>query len=252
MNKYEKWYQAITARGQTRVLNEYTETHHIQPVSLGGADTPENLTRLTAREHFICHWLLTKITTGEARHKMLNALRMMRAENPQQQRYKTKITARVYAKLKTEYSQLQSERYSGEGNPMYGDKFYRSEEGKQRQSIAISGENNGAKQEEARAKISASKLGKKRAPFSAEWREKMSEAHKGENNNRYGVPVSDETRKKISDKLRGRKQSPETVAKRSAAARGATREKKQCPHCEQMIAVNAYPRWHGDNCRSKC
>jgi hypothetical protein len=251
MNKYEKWYQEITARGQTRVLNEYTETHHIQPVSLGGADTPENLTRLTAREHFICHWLLTKMTTGEARHKMLNALRMMRAENPRQQRYKTKITARVYDKLKAEYSQVQSGRVSGEGNPMYGDKFYRSEEGKQRQSIAISGDNNGAKQEEARVKISSSKLGRKRAPFSAEWLAKLTESRQGERNGMYGKTHSEETRQKMRAQAVGRKQSPETIAKKSAALTGTTREKKQCPHCSQLIAVNAYPRWHGDNCRSK-
>ena len=183
---------------------------------------------------------------------MLNALRMMRAENPRQQRYKTKITARVYEKLKAEYSQLQSGRYSGEGNPMYGDKFYRSEEGKQRQSIAISGDSNGAKQQEARAKISASKLGKKRAPFSEEWLAKLTETRQGERNGMYGKTHSEETRQKMRERALGRKQSPETVAKRSAAARGTTRARLQCPHCEQMIAVNAYPRWHGDNCRSKC
>jgi len=247
MNKYEKWYQEITARGQTRVLNEYTETHHIQPVSLGGADTFENLTRLTAREHFICHWLLTKITTGEARHKMLNALRMMRAENPRQQRYKTKITARVYAKLKEEYSQLQSKRFTGEGNGFYGKTH--TPEARAKISAANSGR---VQSEEEKQKQKAAMTGRKRAPFSEEWREKMSAAHRGKNNNRYGVEVSQETRKKIGDKLRGRKQSPETIAKRAAAARGTTREKKQCPHCKQMIAVNTYSRWHGDNCRSKC
>ena len=246
MNKYEKWYQEITARGQTRVINEYTETHHIQPVSLGGADTPENLTRLTAREHFICHWLLTKITTGEARHKMLNALRMMRAENPRQQRYKTKITARVYSKLKEEYSQLQSKRFTGEGNGFYGKTH--TPEARAKISAANSGR---VQSEEEKQKQKTAMTVKKRAQFSEEWLEKLSAAHRGENNNRYGVEVSEETRKKIGDKLRGRKQSPETIAKKSAALTGTTREKKQCPHCSQLIAVNAYPRWHGDNCRSK-
>jgi hypothetical protein len=246
MNKYEKWYQAITARGQTRVLNEYTETHHIQPVSLGGADTPENLTRLTAREHFICHWLLTKITTGEARHKMLNALRMMRAENPRQQRYKTKITARVYSKLKEEYSQLQSKRFTGEGNGFYGKTH--TPEAKAKISAANSGR---VQSEEEKQKQKAAMTGKKRAPFSEEWLAKLTETRQGERNGMYGKTHSEETRQKIRERALGRKQSPETIAKKSAAARGATREKKQCPHCEQMIAVNAYPRWHGDNCRSK-
>jgi len=245
MNKYEKWYQAITARGQTRILNEYTETHHIQPVSLGGADTPENLTRLTAREHFICHWLLTKITTGEDRHKMLNALRMMRAENPRQQRYKTKITARVYAKLKTEYSQLQSQRFSGEGNGFYGKTH--TEEARAKISAANSGR---VQSDEEKQKQKAAMTGKKRAPFSAEWLAKLTETRQGERNGMYGKTHSEETRQKMRAQAVGRKQSPETIAKKSAALTGTTREKKQCPHCEQMIAVNTYTRWHGDNCRS--
>lgn len=80
MNKYARWYNQIVKNAQTRVTEGYVERHHIQPRSLGGADTPDNLVELTAREHFVCHWLLTKMTTGEDRYKMLNALRMMRAE----------------------------------------------------------------------------------------------------------------------------------------------------------------------------
>jgi hypothetical protein len=65
--------------------------------------------------------LLTKIyPTGEEHWKMINAFRMMRAKNPNQQRYSTKITSRVYENLKKEYSALQSTRVSGENNPMYG------------------------------------------------------------------------------------------------------------------------------------
>ena len=150
MDKYTHWYNQIVDRAQTRITEEYTETHHIQPRSLGGLDTPDNLVKLTAREHFICHWLLVKMTTGEDHYKMLNALRMMKAEKHGQQRYETKITGRVYESIKKEYAKLQSEKVRGENNPMYGDKFYRSEEGKQRQREAILGDNNGAKKEEAR------------------------------------------------------------------------------------------------------
>ena len=37
------------------------EMHHIKPRSFGGLDTSDNLIRLTAREHFIVHFLLYKI-----------------------------------------------------------------------------------------------------------------------------------------------------------------------------------------------
>jgi len=251
MNKYTRWYNQIIANAQNRITEGYTERHHIQPRSLGGADTADNLVNLTAREHFVCHWLLTKMTSGEDRYKMINALRMMRAEKEGQQRYTTAITSRVYETIKKEYAQLQSERFSGENNPMYGDKFYRSEEGKQRQKIAVTGNNNGAKKEEARQKISQSKLGKKREVFSEEWRAKMAEKKKGENNPRYGVELSESTKQKIGDKIRGRKQTEEEKARRAAANRGKVKPKKLCPHCGEMIAVNTYSRWHGARCRHR-
>ncbi len=248
MNKYTYWYNQIIDRARRRITEDYTELHHIIPESLGGPDTSDNLVNLTAREHFICHWLLTKMTTGEDHWKMVNALRMMRAEKPGQKRYHTQITARVYENLKKEYSKLQSERKRGKNNPMYGEKFHRSKEGKQRQREAVAGDNNGAKQEEARKKIAESKLGKKRKPFSEEWRAKMSESKRGEKNNRYGIELSEETKQKIREKATGRKQSEETIQKKADAIRGRAKPKLLCPHCEQMIAVNTYPRWHGANC----
>jgi NUMOD3 motif len=250
MNKYEKWYSDITQRGQTRILDSKKEIHHIVPESIGGLDVPENRTILTPREHFICHWLLTKIyLTGPERFPILKALWMMRAENPNQKRYGTKITSRVYANLKEEYAMLQSERVRGENNPMYGNRFHRSEEGKQRQRAAVLGDKNGAKQDQARKKISESKLGKKREPFSEEWRANLSAVRKGENNGMYGKTHSEETRQKISERAKQRTNTPESNEKRAAYHRGKVRPKIQCPHCNQMIAVNTYPRWHGDRCR---
>ena len=251
MNKYKQWYNQITARGQYRITDKKTESHHIIPKCIGGTNDPGNLTNVTLREHFICHWLLTKIYIGKERHQLLKALWMMKAQNQNQTRYNTKITSRVYANLKEEYSILQSQKVSGKNNPMYGDKFRRSEDGKKRQREAILGNNNGSKQPEARAKIVASKLGKKRKPFSIEHKTKMSESKQGENNSNYGKIASDETRKKIGDRIRGRKQTPEEKLARSLANMGKTREKKLCVHCNTMIAVNGYVRWHGANCKQK-
>lgn len=42
----------------------YSERHHIIPKSLGGSNRKSNLVRLTAREHFVAHWLLAKIHGG--------------------------------------------------------------------------------------------------------------------------------------------------------------------------------------------
>jgi hypothetical protein len=243
MNKYTKWYNQITNRARDRVVEDYTERHHIRPRSLGGTDDADNLVDLTAREHFICHWLLVKITTGEDRYKMLNALRMMRAEKHGQQRYDTAVTSRVYESIKKEYAQLQSVLRSGAGNGFYGKKH--SEEARR----AISEKNTGKKlTDDQIARQVAAQTGRKRAPFSEEWRAKMSESKRGEKNNRYGVELSEETRRKIGDRIRGRKQTAEEKARRGAANRGKVKPKMLCPHCQQMIAVNTYPRWHGDRC----
>ena len=119
-NKYTTWYYCIINNATSRVLNSYTESHHIIPRSLGGSDEKTNLANLTAREHFICHWLLTKMTIGQSKIKMLLALQAMRLEGRGQERYATKITSRVYESLKLELSIWQSKRNTGTGNPMYG------------------------------------------------------------------------------------------------------------------------------------
>lgn len=81
MTKYERWYNQIIDRARNRVLGCYSERHHVRPRALGGGDEPENLVRLTYREHFLTHWLLTKFTGGVGRYKMLCALACMNGGN---------------------------------------------------------------------------------------------------------------------------------------------------------------------------
>ena len=246
MNKYEKWYTTITDRARNRTVTGYTESHHVIPRSLGGSDDADNLVDLTAREHFICHWLLTKIHTGESRNKMIYALRMMRAEKHGQQRYESKITARVYESIKQDYAVIQSERIRGEKNPMWGK--HHTPEARE----AIRQKNTGKQiTDEQREKLVQAMTGKKRQPFSDEWIAKLSQAHAGENNGMYGKTHSEETRAKQRAKALGRKQSAETVQKKADAIRGLKREKRHCLHCDQMIAVNTYARWHGDHCSAR-
>jgi hypothetical protein len=112
-NKYSKLYYKITSNAKQRITEGYTELHHIIPQSMGGSNDKENLVELTAREHFICHWLLIKMTEGKDRSKMLYALNGMKAENRYQQRYHTKITARVYEKYRIEHAHNHSETMKG-------------------------------------------------------------------------------------------------------------------------------------------
>ena len=67
----------------------------------------------------------------------------------------------------------------------------------------------------------------------------------------WGKTHSEETLAKMSAKATGRKQSEETIRKKIEATTGKKREKLLCPHCDQLVAVNGYARWHGPNCRSQ-
>lgn len=92
-NKYTMWYYSIINSAKDRVNVGYTERHHILPKSLGGSDNRDNLVRLTAREHFVCHHLLTRMTSGNERIKMLHALGKFVQINHLQQR---NINSRQY------------------------------------------------------------------------------------------------------------------------------------------------------------
>jgi hypothetical protein len=99
-NKYTKWYYNIVdlAKSRSKLSDSYYEKHHIIPKSLGGTNDVKNLVLLTAREHFICHLLLTKMVTGDARRKMAYACARMIHGNKYQQRYK--INSSRYQQLR--------------------------------------------------------------------------------------------------------------------------------------------------------
>lgn len=80
-NKYTKWYLSIcsnaklnrpTTRKAVKELYGYVEGHHILPKSFkcGGITDAANIVFLTPREHYLCHYLLTKMVTGELVYKM--------------------------------------------------------------------------------------------------------------------------------------------------------------------------------------
>ena len=118
-NKYTRWYYDIVNRAKTRVLNIYTEKHHIIPKSLGGSNKKENIVSLTAREHFICHRLLVRMTEGKNKAKMSYAIRtMMNRENSYQKRYK--VTSKTYEVIIRETKETIGKFLKGENNPYYG------------------------------------------------------------------------------------------------------------------------------------
>ena len=101
--KYEKIYNKLIQRARVRVKdsNTYYENHHIIPSCLGGPDTKDNKVPLTFREHYICHWLLTKIYTGSQDAKSLASAFWKMAQSSGNQ--KRDLSSRQFERCRQHY-----------------------------------------------------------------------------------------------------------------------------------------------------
>jgi hypothetical protein len=247
MNKYTYWYNAIIENAHNRTITGYKESHHILPQSLGGLDHKDNLVDLTAREHFICHWLLVKMHTGESKAKMVYALNGMKRINKEQERYETPITSRVYAKLKEEFSKIHS-KYMKVRVPSNKGKLMSEE---QKAKIRATKAANPTKRSaEALAKTVAKQTGQKR---SAETKLKMSLAAKG----KLKGPMSEDEKLKRSIANKGKQKSAEHNAKKTETLKRLVAEgthhsqiELTCPHCGKIAKKLLYSRWHGPKCQA--
>lgn len=120
---YQKVYDQLVQRNHIFFKGEYFETHHKVPKCMGGTDDANNLVNLTAREHYIAHLLLVKITeqNGDktAHGKMLYAFNCMKWGRCKGKR-SFKFNSRLYQKVKHQYSELRSNLMKTNDNPMCG------------------------------------------------------------------------------------------------------------------------------------
>jgi len=167
------------AKSENRIKHEkhYNENHHIIPRCVGGTDDKENIVLLTAREHYICHKLLTYIYNGN--RKIACAFHRMTFSK----KLNYRISSRDYAYAKELYHIIPmpeetrkkiKDSLSGEKNPMFGK----------------SPTNKGIK-------LTEEQLNKrKNIIVSEETKEKMRNSHTG----KY---KSDKTKQKIAKKMLG-------------------------------------------------
>jgi len=144
---YQKHYDALVIRAQTRVLQGYSEKHHIVPKCLGGSNAKSNIVALTAEEHYVAHQLLVKLHPDNA--KLLYACSMMSGNNGRH-----KHNNKLFGWLRKRQSELNSAAMSGEGNPFFGKKHT----------------------EESRAKIRAARAKQQVVPGQYE---RLAEKHRG-------------------------------------------------------------------------
>jgi hypothetical protein len=106
---YLKIYKDICNRGQTERTLSYCEIHHIIPKCLNGDNLKNNLTTLSAKEHYIAHLLLTKIYPNSS--NIQHAFGMMEASRKDQIR---RYTSNQYDKMRRAHSNAMKN-----NNPMH-------------------------------------------------------------------------------------------------------------------------------------
>ena len=109
---YEKIYNQIILRAKSRELNCYVERHHIIPKCMGGTNDKDNLVKLTAKEHFICHKLLCEIhpTNDKLKYALWS---MSNQKNLLTQKRDYNVGSKEYERLKIMFSTLNSKTHRG-------------------------------------------------------------------------------------------------------------------------------------------
>ena len=154
-SRYQRFMDAL--KGQS--IDGYCEVHHIVPRSLDGSNEKNNLISLTARQHYIAHWMLWKACGGVAGRSFFMMSNLGKYG---------KVNSTTYAQARENYS----------------------EQVKQQMAIKP---NKPAFTPEHREKLRQAKLGKKHSA------QHSLNAHKC----RIGKPLSEETKRKISEAKRG-------------------------------------------------
>lgn len=218
-NKYTNWYLSIIERALAsdrqklpigHIDRIYYESHHIIPECFGGDEE----VLLTAKEHFLCHMLLTKMTNE---YKVKYALFGMTRKSKTHERYEITSSQYAYAKrllaeatsirrkgvkASEETKKLMSERRKGAGNSFYGKKH------------------------------------------SEDTNEINRQKH-------LGLIQSEETRMKKSEAIKGLKRSDETKKRMSEWQKGKPKVKKEiCPVCGKMMYIGNFIKYgHGPDCK---
>lgn len=211
-NKYTKWYLKIIFRAQTenriKTKENYFELHHILPQCWWPEYKKEkwNMVMLTPKEHWVCHRLLTKMTTGILKGKMKSAAIGMVRNTKNQNRYIP--NSRVYDLVRKESAEAHSKRMKGRPKPLeLRERWSKSRSGKTKSEShkqAIANALIGHPVSDlARKSISVAQKGRK---HTVEHRAKNSAANSGEKNGMYGRKHSEETRAKIKASIAKRKE----------------------------------------------
>ena len=228
---YKRIYDNLIETRKDRVATKdmYTETHHIVPSSMGGTNVSENVIRLTAREHFLAHWLLWRIYRN--REMSLAFFGMCKWKSKNHKRYIP--SSRVYAEGKEALQFYNKETWK---NLSDNEKFLK-------QSNASHGawDKMGKEERARRASITSNEGWNRQSSEERNIRAKKAWATRRENGSHHrkkGIVISEQGRKNISE---GQKHAKRPPCKEYV-----------CSECGKVGIGSGMFRWHFDNCKKKC
>lgn len=222
-NKYTKWYISICQNSNYKT--GYGEKHHILPkcFKLGGETDKLNIVKLTAREHFVCHLLLTKMFFNEYKYKMVAAAqRFLHRKSTLKMQANYKVSSRAYQSLKETFSKLQSEKLKLNPIPNKGPRPNANTWNKGKH-ITHSKESN----------ESRSRTMKGRKPW-----------HAGKSGINIGF-------KKGNIPWNKGKIGVQVAWNKGLVVNTGPKEKVTCPFCNFIGGKPSMTRWHFNNCRLK-
>jgi len=242
-NKYTDLYYKIIQHAKIRKIipNEYYENHHIIPESFyknrvregpigwldGNPNDKVNRIKLTAREHFVCHKLLVRMTDGPAKKKMIFGLWSMCRAGSKQNRYN--ISSREYALLRQQFVKNITETNTGKQKKPLSDEH--------KQKLSNKTKN-----------IPKSELTKNK--MIAAWSDRdrtVSESTKKLLSKSSSLFWKSDTARYIQSVKRKKflENNPHVVAEQITRINSI----KICEFCNKSSNIGNYFRWHGVNCK---
>lgn len=243
---YANIYNLIVLQAKERILFPPYEVHHILPKSLGGSNSTNNLTRLTFREHILCHELLWKTyrqNLGEthiATRKMAHAFHLMMTDS----------NGCRHPSIRQAALALIAAREAQIGKKLSADTKHKISIGHKGQ-IPWNKNMQGWATAEISEKISKANKGNKYAlgvKLNEQQLARRSEINSGINNPMFGRTHTTDSRKAMSI---SQKKLWTAERKLQYSQTALAREKVTCCHCGKKITVGMFSRWHGDNCKHK-
>jgi hypothetical protein len=198
------------------------ENHHIIPKALGGIKS--DICSFTYREHFILHWLLTKMTSGEDKRKMCFALHCLRRKS---HLHKRKLNGWQISLCRKANS-----------NAMKGNKLGTSLKNKKKSDIH-------------KERMSISSENRKRNPCPNCGKMLQPANLKSHLRACRGILITKEESNRRSKAVKASKDLAKLKPEYKKPGTEHMNIQGMCQYCNKKCSLGNLSRWHGNNCRKK-